>query len=273
MKKIILLTLLSLATSTMVVAQKKKDLLAEIDQLRAQLSTTKSELHESRKKEKVNQTQVTSMERQVADLKESNTSLLANMSSFADLSKQKAQNLESSLESIKQKDLQLKTINDALTNGDSMKLATLTIFKNAIGGDSNDAKLSLKNGAVSITMPNTFLFGSNDKSMVLTEAGKATLGKIATALNSRPELSAIVEGNSNALSFKDKKILDNWDLSARQAAAVVRALQIDFKVAPKSLEVVGKSEYNTSGIETATQIIIDPKYDAFYSTVKGSMKN
>ncbi|MBP2833401.1 OmpA family protein [Aquimarina sp. U1-2] len=270
MKRIIVFGILLSISITNLHAQKKKDLLDEIDKLRKELKTTKGKLNDAEKKTKATLTQVETMEAQVKDLKETNSSLLNNMGSFTELSKKKAQNLEKSLESLQAKDKQLKSINDAISKGDSIKLATLTVFKQALG---NDAKIGVQNGVVLITLANTVIFGDDDKSATVQDKAKSVLGKVAKALNAKPDLKIIVEGNSNALNFKDKNIVDNWDLSAKQAAAVVRSLQNDHKVDPKRMSVLGKSEYGSQSIETETRIIVDAKFDEFYGMVKENMKN
>ncbi|GAA3514230.1 OmpA family protein [Aquimarina addita] len=251
----------------MVHAQKKKDLLDEIDKLRSELKTTQGELASSRKNEKSSETKVATMEAQVNDLKESNASLLANMTNFTELSNKKASNLQKTQEIIKDKDKQLNAINDAITKTDSLNLAVFSAFKNAIGGDN----IKISNSTIHIILSNTTLFG-DDKTYEVNDNAKATLGKIAATLNANPHLKIVVEGNSNALKFDGKNIIDNWDLSARQAASVVRVLQNDFQVAPKNMEAVGKSEYGSESIETATRIIIDPNFDEFYSMAKDNMK-
>ncbi|MDH7448327.1 OmpA/MotB family protein [Aquimarina sp. 2201CG14-23] len=268
MRKIILFASVLLVTNSFVHAQKKKDLIAEIDLLRKELKTTKGELTESRKNEKVSEAQVKSMETQVNDLKETNASLLANMNSFTELSNKKASNLQKSQEIIKAKDDQLNAINDAITANDSINLAVFSTFKNAIGGD----QIKISNGTIYIVLPNTTLFGENDKNYIVDPKAKPTLEKIAATLNANPNLKITVEGNSNALKLDGKKLIDNWDLSARQAASIVRVLQSDYKVDPKRMEALGKSEYATEGIETVTRIIIDPKFDQFYGLVKDNMK-
>lgn len=269
MRKIILLASVLFLTNTVVQAQKKKDLLAEIDKLRQELRTKDGELVEARKNERVSQSKVKTMEAQVADLKETNATLLANMNSFTELSNKKASNLQTSQEIIKEKDRQLNVINDAITANDSINLAVFSKFKNAIGGDN----LKISNGTIHIILPNTTLFGENDKNYVVDAKAKPTLEKIAATLNANPDLNIIVEGNSNALKLDGKKLIDNWDLSSRQAASVVRVLQTDYKVDPKRMEALGKSEYGTEGIETVTRIIIDPKFNNFYNLVKDNMKN
>ncbi|MBQ4822445.1 OmpA family protein [Aquimarina sp. MMG016] len=270
MKKIIVFASVLLLTVSSIEAQKKKDLLTEIDKLRKELKETKGELAESRKNEKTSQAEVKTMETQVNDLKETNASLLKNMSSFTELSSQKAKNLETSLDAIKAKDKQLNTINDALSKSDSAKLKVLTLFKNSLG---SDGAIAFKNGEIYITLTNTLLFGENDKNTKIEDKAKGVLGRIAKTLNDNKDIKITVEGNSNALKFDGKNLKDNWDLSAKQAASVVRALQKDHKVDPKRMQVSGKSEYGSESIETATRILIDPKFDEFYRVIKENMKN
>ncbi|KAA1244379.1 OmpA family protein [Aquimarina sp. RZ0] len=269
MRNIILFAAVLLLTNSVVHAQKKKDLLEEIDKLRLELKTTKGELTDARKREKVSESKAKSMEIQVKDLKETNASLLTNMSSFTELSNKKASNLQTSQEIIKEKDKQLNAINDAITSNDSINLAVFSMFKNAIGGDN----IKISNGTIFIVVPNTTLFGENDKNYIVDSKAKPMLAKIATTLNANPTLKITVEGNSNALKLDGKKLLDNWDLSARQAASVIRVLQNEYEVDPKKMEALGKSEYATEGIETVTRIIIDPRFDEFYGLVKNNMKN
>ena len=185
---------------------------------------------------------------------------------------QKSKNLEESLKTIKIKDGQLKTINDALTSGDSTKLAVLTIFKNGLGSSlDQEVKLAITGGAVFLTMTNGFLFG-DDKSTTISEGAKGALGKIANVLNAKPDIDIIIEGNSNAISLPSNA-KDNWDLSSLQASAVARILQTEFTLEPKRIQVLGLSEYGSQSIDTSTRIMISPKFDEFYGLVKESMKN
>ena len=207
MKQSIVLSMVLFFSVITLHSQKKQDLLDEIDKLRTEIKAKESELSNSRKKEKAAQGQIEGMKTQLEDLKQTNASLLGNMSSFTELSNKKAKNLETSLQSLKEKDEQIKTINDAISRSDSVKLATLTILKNAIG----DGNIGVKNGTVIISIPNTKLFGASDKSTTIDAGAKTLLGKIATVFNTKPDLKLIVEGNSNALNLKDKGTADNWD--------------------------------------------------------------
>lgn len=273
MKSFILFVFLVFGMSTLANAQSKKDLLAEIDKLRAELSTTKSELNVSRTNERVSKSKVETMEIQVKTLEETNNSILSKMGGFTQLSQQKSKNLEQSLETIKKKDAQLNTVNEELTKADSTKLATVAIFKNGLGDSlDREAKLGIIDGAVYLTMDNVFLFGEGSN-LVIQENAKNVLSKIAAVLNARLDLDILIEGNSNELTFSNG-LVDNWDLSSLRAAAIARALQTENTIDPKRIQVVGKSQYSLGdSIETSTRIMISPKFDEFFLTIKESMKN
>lgn len=268
MNKITIVLTLLLMSITFTQAQKKKDLLDEIENLKQELRSTKGDLATANKKVSAGEAKVKTMEVQVNDLKETNASLLTNMSSFTELSNKKAANLQTSQEIIKQKDRQLKTINDAITAQDSINLATFSKLKNALGGD----QVKIGGSTIYIMLPNSNLFGS-DKNHDVNADAKPMLAKIAQVINTNPELGIIVEGNSNALKFDGKDIKNNWDLSARQAASVAAVLETEYEVPPKRIEVLGKGEHGSQAIETVTRIIIDPNFDQFYGMVKDNMKN
>lgn len=269
MNKFYTLIILLVVSFQTINAQKKKDLLEEINQLRQELRVSQGQVDDCQRKEVASQAQVASLEKQVTDLRESNSSLLSNMGSFTALSKKKAENLETSLVSLKLKDKKINAINDAFSKNDSIKLAVLTKFKQAVG---SDATIGVQQGAVYLTIPNSLLFGDDDKNYTLQDKSKSLLGRIGAVLVANPDLNIAVEGNSNALKFEKYFIKNNWDLSALQAAAVVQSLQEDFKVLPKQMEVLGKSEYGTDGIETVTRIRVDPGFKDFYVQIKENMK-
>ena len=60
---------------------------------------------------------------QVSEMSMTNQALLNNVGNMATLSAKEASNLEKSLESIKEKDLQIRNMSEALTKKDSITLA------------------------------------------------------------------------------------------------------------------------------------------------------
>jgi len=250
-------------------AQKKKELILKVDELATELQDTRSALSASKQEAAKYKAEMDAVNFQLEELRATNASLLQNLNNFTELSNKKTDNIGKSLETLRNKEKQLKTINTALTQTDSVTLALLTTFKNVLG---TDAKTGLNNGAVTIVLDNTFLFNEVDKNYKVMENALPVLEKIAMVLKKQPKLKILVETNSNALEFKDLKLTDNWDLSALQAASVVRALTDIYAIAPERMQAIGKSEYGFDGIETTTKIRVQPPYESFYKTVKEMMK-
>jgi len=272
MKKTTLFTLILVLGAFIGQAQKKKDLLFEIDELKLKLDTIQTALATARKGEKVSIARMEVAEAELKEVRATNATLLDNLKSFSEVSSKNSENVEKALASLREKENQLKIVKDALSSNDSITLVTLTAFKRALG---NEAKTSIRNGEVVLTIPNLTLFGENDKNFNIEEAAKPLLEKIATVLNANPDLKFSIEGNSNALSFKETdKSIDNWDLSSRQAAAIARILQTSYTVDPKRITAIGRSEYGSEAVvETVTEIVIEANFQSFYNTIKEEMKN
>jgi len=250
-------------------AQNKKELIQKVAELETDLQTTKSELSASKQEAARYKGEMEAVNIQLEELKSTNASLLQNLTNFTELSNKKTDNIGKSLETLRSKEKQLKMINDALTRTDSVTLALLTSFKSVLG---TDAKTGLNNGAVTIVLDNSLLFNEVDKNYTVTENALPVLEKIAMVLKQQPNLKILVETNSNALEFKALKLTDNWDLSALQAASVVRVLSDNYGIAPARMQAIGKSEYGFDGIETTTKIRVQPPYEGFYKTIKEMMK-
>jgi len=85
------------------------------------------------------------------DLVKTNSDLLNNMGNLTTLSSKVADNLEKSLESLKEKDLTIKHMRDALTKKDSVTIALVTSLKGAIGNlNDTDIEINVEKGVVFI---------------------------------------------------------------------------------------------------------------------------
>ncbi|TYP70357.1 OmpA/MotB family protein [Aquimarina intermedia] len=217
---------------------------------------------------------------QVGNLKNTNAALLNNVGNLATLSTKEAENLERSLESIKEKDLQIKTMNDAINKKDSVTLALVTSLKGALGNlNDEDIEINVEKGVVYVSISDKLLFRSG--SYNVSEKAKNVLGKVAKVVNDKPDIEFLVEGHTDNVPIKNKVLLDNWDLSVKRATSVVRVLQNEFKVDPKRMTAAGRSYYvpvadNSSAENRAanrrTRIVVLPKLDQFYNMIEDGMK-
>ena len=197
------------------------------------------------------------------------------------LSTKGAQNLEKSLESLKEKDLKITRLQDALTKKDSVTLALVTSLKSSVGISDPDIEINVEKGVVFISIADKLLFKSG--SYVVSDKAKEVLGKVAKVINSRPTFECMVEGHTDNVPFTGNAVLlDNWDLSVKRSTAIVRVLTKDLGVKPSQLIAAGRSEFiplvdNNSADNRAknrrTRVVILPKIDEFYEMIEKEMKN
>ncbi|MFN8325643.1 MAG: OmpA family protein [Flavobacteriaceae bacterium] len=213
-------------------------------------------------------------------LKQNNSDLINSNKEMTVLTTKGAQNLEKSLESIKEKDLKISRLQDALTKKDSVTLALVTSLKKTVGLDDPDININVEKGVVFINISDKMLFKSG--SYVITDKAKEVLAKVAKVINDKPDFECLVEGHTDNVPFTGNAILlDNWDLSVKRATAIVRMLTKDLGVNPKQLIAAGRSEYiplvdnktaENRATNRRTRIVIMPKIDQFYDMIEKEMK-
>lgn len=156
---------------------------------------------------------------------------------------------------------------------DSLNIAIAHNVTKKIGTSGEEMNLSIDDTYVKINIDDHLLFG--DSSFNVRRNADKILSKIAKVLKSEPSLEVLVEGHTdNRTIKKESYIIDNWDLSARRSAAVVRRLETKFGVPSDQLIVAGRSSYdpvvpNDSKANMAknrrTQIVLMPNLDKFFA--------
>ncbi len=213
-------------------------------------------------------------------LKKNNSDLINSSKELTVLTTKGAENLERSLESLKEKDLKISRLQDAITKKDSVTLALVTSLKKNVGLDDQDVNISVDKGVVFINISYKMLFKSG--SYVVTDKAKTVLEKVAKVINDKPDFECMVEGHTDNVPFTGNAILlDNWDLSVKRATAIVRVLTKDLGVNPKQIIAAGRSEYiplvdnktaENRATNRRTRIVILPKIDQFYDMIEKEMK-
>ena len=225
--------------------------------------------------------EVKSLKEQVTFLTNNNQELINTMGNLTTLSQKGAENLEKSLESMKEKDLTINSMRDAVTRRDSVTLALVTSLKGTfIDINDKDIEVNVEKGVVFISISDKLLFNSG--SYVVSERAKEVLGKVAKVVLDKPEIEFMVEGHTDNKSIQNEVLLDNWDLSVKRATSVVRVLQNDFGVQPERMTAAGRSYYvPVADNDTAenrsknrrTRIVVLPKLDQFYDLLEQGMKS
>tara|TARA_B100000953_G_scaffold202049_1_gene166446 strand:+ start:2706 stop:3563 length:858 start_codon:yes stop_codon:yes gene_type:complete len=281
MKKIFLLILSVSFLLPSCVSQKKYAALEAMNQQSKDLLNSATVKLNSCIDEKAGaEAELKSLKEQVTFLSNNNQDLINTMGNLTTLSQKGAENLEKSLESMKEKDLTINTMRDAVTRRDSVTLALVTSLKGTfIDISDKDIEVNVEKGVVFISISDKLLFNSG--SYVVSERAKEVLGKVAKVVLEKPEIEFLVEGHTDDQSIQNEVLLDNWDLSVKRATSVVRVLQNDFGVQPERMTAAGRSYYiPVADNDTAenrsknrrTRIVVLPKLDQFYDLIEQGMK-
>jgi len=280
MKKLMLLSVAGMFIITSCVS--KKDYMAlEKEQKETQdlLNSATVKLNSCLSEKAAAQARVETMKDQLADLRKTNQDLIDTKGNLTTLTQKGAENLEKSLESLKERDLKITRLQDALTKKDSVTLAIVTSLKKAVGINDPDIEVNVEKGVVFISIADKLLFKSG--SYNVTDRAKEVLAKVAAVINSKPNFEAMVESHTDNVPYSKGVLIDNWDLSVKRATSVVRVLE-ELKVNPQQLIAAGRSYYvplveNDTAENKAknrrTRIVVLPKIDQFYEMVEEEMKN
>ncbi len=220
------------------------------------------------------------LKEQNENLKTSNQGLISASKDMTVLSTKGAQNIEKALETIKEKDMKISRMQDALTKKDSVTLALVTSLKSSVGMADPDIEINVEKGVVFISIADKLLFKSG--SYIVSERAKEVLAKVAKVVNDKPTFECMVEGHTDNVPFTGNAILiDNWDLSVKRSTAIIRVLTKELKVNPAQLIAAGRGQFiplvdNNSAENRAknrrTRIVVLPKIDEFYDMIEKEMK-
>ena len=221
------------------------------------------------------------LKNQVSFLNATNGDLIKQIGDFTDLTIKGAENLEKSLESMKEKDVTINKLRDAITRRDSVNLALVQSLKGVLGDlNDTDIEVNVEKGVVFVSISDKLLFKSG--SINVSSKAREVLGKIATVVNNKPDFEFLVEGHTDSQSINTDCMKDNWDLSVLRATTVVRILQDDFGVAPERMTAGGRSQYipkasnetaETRAKNRRTRIVVLPKLDQFYSMIEEGLND
>jgi chemotaxis protein MotB len=281
MKKIIFaIAVLSLITTSCISKKKYASLEAKNKEVQDLLNSTTVKLNLCNEEKSGLNASLLSLKDQLDNLKKNNSDLINNMGNMTTLSTKGAQNIEKALETIKEKDLKITRMQDALTKKDSVTLALVTSLKSSVGIADPDIEVNVEKGVVFISIADKLLFKSG--SYVVSDKAKEVLAKVAKVVNDKPTFECMVEGHTDNVPFTGNAyLIDNWDLSVKRSTAIIRVLTKELKVNPAQLIAAGRSEYiplveNISADNRSknrrTRIVVLPKIDEFYDMIEKEMK-
>jgi len=223
------------------------------------------------------QEQILLLKNQIKGLENDKKDAIKQVESLTDLSQGASDNIKNVIAQLSEKDKYINGIRDAMTKKDSLNLAVAFHLKRelAAGIQDQDIQIDVEKTVVYISLSDKLMFTSGGATV--SARAKEILGKVATVVQSRPEMQVMVEGHTDNVGINTTCMKDNWDLSAKRATAVVRVLQDVYHIAPGRLVAAARSEFDplesndtTEGRarNRRTKIIILPKLDQFFDILE-----
>jgi len=250
-------------------------------QLESQLESEKarnSSLVENKQTiDQSNKDQMEDLKRQIEDLKKQREQQYTQVGDLTVLSQSANENINQTIKQLEQKDKYIRYLFDAKDKADSLNLALAVNLKSVLkkGIDDEDIEVKVDKTVVYVNLSDKMLFNSG--SFTLTARADEVLSKVAQIIKSKPELDLMVEGYTDNVPISSSCMTDNWDLSVKRSAQVVRKLQTQYNVNPDKLIAAGRGEYNRISENTTadgramnrrTRIILLPRLSQFYDLLK-----
>lgn len=237
-------------------------------------------LQGERSSAKVREEQINDLKEQITDIRTQRDVQLQQVEGLTELSQSATKNIQETLAQLETKDRYIHLLHAAKSRTDSINLALAINLKSVLkdGLADEDIEVKVDKTVVFINLSDKMLYKSG--SAQISDRANEVLGKIATIIESRPDVEVLVEGYTDNVPIKNDCIQDNWDLSVKRATSVVRALQANHQIDPNRLIAAGRGEWNTlASNDTAegrstnrrTRIIIMPKLDQFYDLLNPNM--
>jgi chemotaxis protein MotB len=268
MKRLSLVTLLSVALLTSCVSKKKYIALED------NLSQTQSSLQKTQVEKEELQAQMTKIEARVEEynskinsLKEMNDSQFTSVDDVAVMSNNTKAKMRNTL-----KNVDPVKLAGAKTLQDSMNLAVSYKLKQSISEEGEDIDVTIDKTVVMINISDELLF--NTASYNVSNKANKILTKLAEVIKSEPSMEVMVEGHTDSRTINTPMVTDNWDLSVKRATSIVRKLQKEYGVDPSQLIASGRSSYlplvendskENMAMNRRTKIIILPNLDKFFA--------
>ena len=180
---------------------------------------------------------------QMGAVKQNNALLHQQLDNLSAISTAQAESIRKSIDNIGAKDLYLQQLRMALSSRDSANLAVLMEVKAAMGSFPDSVVgITVGSGVVSLTVADNLLFGDDSSNVAVSDKGKTVLVRLSRVLRDQAGISCQVESYMDSAGVALDSVADRWEVKVRRAVSVVRALQVQYSVAPARLVAAGRGE-------------------------------
>lgn len=250
----ILPALFAILLTTQVFAQRRSELIEQVNVLNGTIDSLETELVTSQRELRTAETKATTIAEQNEQLKQTNQGLLENLNKFIMASTEKTSNISRTLETLQKREAQLKEITDSFSSHDSLSYLVLTDLKRTLG---EDAQIGVENGAIVIILNNTTTFSTSGNQLNLNDSSKDFMNRLSATMNKYDTLAVTVESISNK----------SWANASNKAAVIADHLINESSVNSGRIEAIGKMAE-----ADVTYIKMHPKFDHYYLWLREEIK-
>lgn len=190
---------------------------------------------------------------------------------------EKKTNLEKLQAELTDRNRRLAELESILARKDSATNALRTKVSQALlGFEGQGLKVYQKNGKVYVSLEEQLLFKTG--STVVDPKGVSALKKLASVLESNPDINIMIEGHTDDVKvLSGSSYKDNWDLSVQRATSIVRILLDGTGIDPKRLTASGRGEHlpvdpakstDARRKNRRTEIILTPRLDELFKILE-----
>lgn len=187
--------------------------------------------------------------------------------------------LDEKNQALEKKNARLIELEGILSRKDSIVKALKDKVSNALQGyEGKGLSINQKNGKVYVSLDEKLLFQSGKWDV--DPKGQKAIKELAAVLEKNSDINVLIEGHTDDVTFKGTNgIVDNWDLSAKRATAIVKIILTNSKIDAKRLTAAGRSQYlpidasKTPEARTKnrrTEIILTPKLDELFKVLESN---
>lgn len=276
-KSLLLASVIGLSLTVSCVSKKKyTELESSLFKTQSELAVTNQEKAELEEKMSAIEARVAEYNSRINSLRETNNQLaetnngMLSLEGAAVMSKNSKVKMNETLAKVDP-----VLLAEAKTLEDSINLAIGHNIRQNIteeGANSDDVQITIDKTVVMISVSDKLLF--NTGSYRINSKAEPLLKKLAEVINSEPSLQVMIEGHTDPRTISTPALEDNWDLSVKRATSIVRALQLNYQVAPEKMIAAGRASYmplvdndskENMALNRRTRIVLIPDLDMFFS--------
>lgn len=192
--KQILFLLLVLAFSLPLQAQKKSELLYEIQLLKKEIRSWQDSVAQVKKAKAASDGRVQAVEFELEQIRETNANLLENLNKFTTQSVQRTENIGKSLEDLREKEQKLQALRDRIGANDSLTLKLLTELRGFV---DETKQLKVEKGAITFVYPSTAFYPADSLN------ANGLVKKLEKVMTDNPEAQLILRGEISSYQSPD----------------------------------------------------------------------